>query len=425
MKTKNKECSIRISNSLVESNFPSPPSVDSYRILQLTMSAICENLYYAKLKLWDEFYLQLSENERLPYLNKRKKENIKSKKFNEWISSNEDKKNTLISQLTTSIEREDLEKLFPSFKKAGDKHKRIDNAVNAILKNNFIETRKDKGNFKKQVLIENIEYINYNKIQTTIIAKMIDKFNPNSKFTRYLINHTAGLSSYQQIRICELCYQYITTGSRKMEIQELKKFIGIGKNKTTSDLIRELKSSKKQINQKTNLEIEFITIKTSRKITHIKFNFCRTDQHPLDEINNKKNDLKAQLIDLGFTKERHKSLIKIPVEVLIPAINATKKAIKEERIHKTIESCFFFQLGLLKDKNGKGFTGSELVSMFKNNAGVKRYALWSEFYAQLSEEKKAAYSPTSREKNKTVKEALDNDFTSKFNKWIYETKIKQ
>jgi hypothetical protein len=51
------------------------------------------------LKLWDEFYLQLLENERLPYLNKRKKENIKSKKFNEWIFSNEDKKNILISQL--------------------------------------------------------------------------------------------------------------------------------------------------------------------------------------------------------------------------------------------------------------------------------------------------------------------------------------
>jgi hypothetical protein len=48
--------------------------------------------------------------------------------------------------------------------------------------NNFIETRKDEGNFKKQVLIENIEYIGYNKIQTTVIAKMINKFNPNSKF---------------------------------------------------------------------------------------------------------------------------------------------------------------------------------------------------------------------------------------------------
>ncbi len=63
--------------------------------------------------------------------------------------------------------------------------------------------------------------------------------------------------------------------------------------------------------------------------------------------------------------------------------------------------------------------------MFKNNAGVERHALWSEFYAQLSEEKKTAYSQTSREKNRITKEALDNDFTNKFNKWIYETKIKQ
>jgi hypothetical protein len=40
---------------------------------------------------------------------------------------------------------------------------------------------------------------------------------------------------------------------------------------------------------------------------------------------NKKNDLKAQLTDSGFKQERHKSLLKIPVEVLIPAINATNK----------------------------------------------------------------------------------------------------
>jgi hypothetical protein len=36
-----------------------------------------------------------------------------------------------------------------------------------------------------------------------------------------------------------------------------------------------------------------------------------------NEINNKKNNLKAQLTDLGFKQERHKSLIKIPIEVLI------------------------------------------------------------------------------------------------------------
>jgi hypothetical protein len=103
--------------------------------------------------------------------------------------------------------------------------------------------------------------------------------------------------------------------------------------------------------------------------------FCRTDQHPLDEINNKKNDLKAQLTDLGFKQERHKSLLKIPVEVLIPAINATKKTIEEKRIIKTIEACFYYQIGNLTDKNGKKFTNLELVSMFKENAGVKRFLI--------------------------------------------------
>jgi hypothetical protein len=36
---------------------------------------------------------------------------------------------------SSSIKKEDLEKLFPSFKKAGNKHKRINAAVDSILKN--------------------------------------------------------------------------------------------------------------------------------------------------------------------------------------------------------------------------------------------------------------------------------------------------
>jgi hypothetical protein len=42
-----------------------------------------------------------------------------------------------------------------------------------------------------------------------------------------------------------------------MEIQELKNFIGISKNKTTYKLIQELKACITKINNKTNLEIEF------------------------------------------------------------------------------------------------------------------------------------------------------------------------
>jgi hypothetical protein len=51
--------------------------------------------------------------------------------------------------------------------------------------------------------------------------------------------------------------------------------------------------------------------------------------------------------------------------------------------------------------------------------------LWDEFYAQLSQGQKNAYSESNREKNTTVKEALDHDFNNKYNRWIYEAKIKQ
>jgi hypothetical protein len=55
-----------------------------------------------------------------------------------------------------------------------------------------------------------------------------------------------------------------------------------------------------------------------------------------------------------------------------------KKTIEEKRIIKTIEACFYYQIGNLTDKNGKKFTNLELVSMFKENAGVKRHDLWNE-----------------------------------------------
>jgi hypothetical protein len=63
---------------------------------------------------------------------------------------------------------------------------------------------------------------------------------------------------------------------------------------------------------------------------------------------------------------------------LVIIVCFTKKAIEEKRITKTIEAYFFYQVGILKDKNGKKFTGLELVSMFKNNAGVERHTLFLE-----------------------------------------------
>jgi hypothetical protein len=70
-------------------------------------------------------------------------------------------------------------------------------------------------------------------------------------------------------------------------------------------------------------------------------------------------------------------------------------------------------------------TPVEIVQLFKDNLHIiEGRELWQEFYAQLNIKQQETYSKGNKDNNKLVKQALDNDFNNKFNKWIYETKIK-
>ncbi len=374
MKTKHE---IQKSNLLIEASY-NIPSVDGYRLTLMGMSAVCMNLLQKP-----------------------------------------DDKNALIISLKTK----DIQALFPSLKNAKSFiHQRIDKATDAIGNNNTVKIyQKDDGNWKKAPFIMDMTYNNYETLIIRFNEEIRHLFNPKSEFTRYLLNDTAQLRSYQQIRIYELCAQYIKVGTRTIDIPTFKKFIGIKKKKITSDLIRELKACITQINQKTNLEVEFEPIKTSRKITHIKFIISSTDTHPLDVINHKENDLKTQLVDLGFKQEKLKSLLKLSPNVLIQAIKATKKS-QIKGFKKSMESCFFYNIGISKDNK---LSHLELVLMFKENLSiVKKNDLWNEFYLQLSEDEQATYSEGNKQTNKIIKQALNIDSVNKYNKWIYETKIK-
>ena len=398
--TEQKQHEIQRSNLLIEASY-NIPSVYGYRIALIGMSNACINLL-----------------------------------------NNPDDENAL----TVAIKTKELQALFPSFRKAqSDIHKRIDKATDSIGRNNMVKVlNKDQGNWRKIPFIMDIEYQNSNLLLIRFNEEIRPLFNPQSEFTRYLINDTAKLRSYQQIRVYELCCQYITVGSRIVEVTKLKQFIGVKPNKTNSKLIEELNACICQINNKTNLKVEFEPIKTSRKITDIKFTFCRKDLHPLDGINQDKqisdtsnandtSDIKAQLTALGFKKAKLPSLLKIPAEVLLRAITATNKA-KTKGFKKTMEACFFFQVGIFKSDGSDDDTDNtttkiepiQLVHLFKDTLSIETMKdLWDEFYAQLSEGQKNAYSASNREKNTTVKEALDHDFNNKYNRWIYEAKIKQ
>lgn len=374
-----KKYEIQRSNLLIEADY-NIPNVYAYRLALVGMSSVCTNL----------------------------------------LNNPEDEK-----ALTVKIKTEHLKKLFPSFKKARSSiHPRIDKATDDIGKNNTLKIQKDDGNWKKIAFIDEMEYRNFDELIIHFNKKTRQYFNTNSKFTRYLINDTARLQSYQQIRIYELCIQYIKVGARKIDIPTFKKFIGIQKNKPTSVLIQELKACIKQINQKTNIKVEFETIKTGRKITDIKFKMCRNDTHPLDEINQQHQSvsLKTQLKQLGFTAEKIEPLLKIPKEILSVVVIETQKA-KGKGFKKSMEACFFWHLKHL-NKDKKQIEPYKLLQLFKGNLSIKeKKLLWEEFYNQLTDEEKEAYSHENRDKNKTVKAALDQDFNNKFNRWIFETKL--
>jgi hypothetical protein len=87
---------------------------------------------------------------------------------------------------------------------------------------------------------------------------------------------------------------------------------------------------------------------------------------------------------------------------------------------------FFSRVEYLSKNTNTKITPVEIVQLFKDNLHIiEGRELWQEFYAQLNIKQQETYSKGNKDNNKLVKQALDNDFNNKFNKWIYETKIKQ
>jgi plasmid replication initiation protein len=168
--TEQKQHEIQRSNLLIEASY-NIPSVNGYRIALIGMSNACINL----------------------------------------LNNPDDD-----TALTVAIKTKELQALFPAFRKAqGSIHKRIDQATDSIGRNNMVKVlNKDEGNWKKIPFIMDIEYQNSNRLLIRFNEEIRPLFNPKSEFTRYLINDTAKLRSYQQIRVYELCCQYIKVGSR-------------------------------------------------------------------------------------------------------------------------------------------------------------------------------------------------------------------
>lgn len=163
------------------------------------------------------------------------------------------------------------------------------------------------------------------------------------KFTTYQLENVVRLNSGYSIRIYELLKQYEKIKRRKMLIEELRHFLAIEPTKYKQYghfKSKVLLVAQNEINEKTDIQFEFIEIKTGRKVTGIEFiiksnnykEFSNTEQ--LSLINElEKDPLKSQLEDLGVSKDKLDWLLtEFSKEQIIRNIQYVQKRIKTGEI---------------------------------------------------------------------------------------------
>ena len=95
-------------------------------------------------------------------------------------------------------------------------------------------------------------------------------------FTKYKLEHISNFKSVYSIRIYELLCQWSFIGEREVEIEELKKQLGLEdkyRGRPSNFISRVIAVAKNDINNHSNIHLEYGLRKTGRKITHIQLKF--------------------------------------------------------------------------------------------------------------------------------------------------------
>lgn len=169
------------------------------------------------------------------------------------------------------------------------------------------------------------------------------------RFTKISIGDVIGLKSVHSIRIYELLKQYESIGERSIELHDLRGCCGIdGKQYPNFFNFKKkvLETAKLEINNKTDLLVDYKPIKTSRKVTSIYFtiksnpNYGKTEfeKHQTQKAVLIHKELRSEsalidrIMEYGFTRQTAQRLIRNHTEEVVT--NAVKSVdIQVERNH--------------------------------------------------------------------------------------------
>lgn len=146
---------------------------------------------------------------------------------------------------------------------------------------NKLITRKIKihQSGKKELVTTFLSSCIYDNKNSTVTLSYDPELKPyflqlKKNFTKYYLENILELKSFYSIRIYELLKQYQKLKERRIELEKLKEILDAKQksyNKYNNFKRKVLLKAKKEINEKTDLEVDFEEIKTGRKVTAIKF----------------------------------------------------------------------------------------------------------------------------------------------------------
>ena len=125
----------------------------------------------------------------------------------------------------------------------------------------------------------------YNDDEGSITLYFTDEILPflselKGNFTKYKLQYVSKFSSVHSIRIYELLVQWLSKGTREIEVDALKKMLGVeGKYTRSSNFIEKvIKPSLSDINTHSNLNASFGVRKIGKRVSHIQFEFSIKDE---------------------------------------------------------------------------------------------------------------------------------------------------
>lgn len=175
--------------------------------------------------------------------------------------------------------------------------------------------------------LSSMEYIeNEGIIELEFSQKLIPYLlQLKEKFTRYELKNILSLKNKHSIRVYELMKQYEKIGERKISLEELRKYLGIGEDEYLrfgNFENRVLKTTKEEINEYTDLIIDYEKIKKGRRIDSILFKIEPKDNEKqiyidyLDVTYNiKEMKVKMGLSDENFSPEQIMNIYETAVKM--------------------------------------------------------------------------------------------------------------